>query len=148
MKLQLVETRRGNTIYEKFQVVLPKEIIVEAGWHEADEIDFAIDRKGRVIMSAHKPLLKPRKMTYDEAREALFFILHSTPYGLTWSEIHAKAPALPIKPSPFWVPRFVTDLGLERHIEEKSGRKIWRIPNQSINSRDTLPVVSDIDKEV
>jgi transposase len=48
--------------------------------------------------------------------------------------LHVKRRSLPITPSPFWVSRFVTDLGLERHIEEKSRRKIWRIPNQSTNS--------------
>jgi bifunctional DNA-binding transcriptional regulator/antitoxin component of YhaV-PrlF toxin-antitoxin module len=130
MKLQLVETRHGNTVYEKFQVVLPREIVEEAGWHVADEIDFAIDRKGRVTMSAHQPSPKPMKITYDEARIALFHILHSEPRGVTWSEARAKAPALPIKPSPFWVARFVTDLGLERQIEKKSGRKIWRVPGE------------------
>ena len=118
-------------MYEKCQVVLPRKIVVEAGWHEGDEIDFDVDREGRVRMFAHEPTPKPMKMTYDEACQTLVFILQSAPYGLTWSEIHDKAPALPIKPSPFWVPKFEADLGLRR--EDNHGRKIWRVPTNTSN---------------
>lgn len=78
-------------------------------------------------MSAHQPQPKPKKITYDEAREALFFILNAAQQELTWSEIHEKAPALPIKPSPFWVQRWEADIGLKRMIESKTGRKLWKI---------------------
>jgi bifunctional DNA-binding transcriptional regulator/antitoxin component of YhaV-PrlF toxin-antitoxin module len=142
MKLQLIKTMRGNAVYEKFQVVLPRKIVEDAGWHEKDEIEFDVDRKGRVIMSGHEPQPKPRKLTYDEAREALFFLLHSTPYGLSYCEIHAKAPALPIKPSSHWVTRLEIDIGLRRYVDKKTGRKIWLIPSQTTSSNDVLPTVS------
>ncbi len=80
-KLQFVKTPRRNVEYVKCQVVLPTKIVVEAGWNEGDEIDFDIDREGRVRMFAHEPIPKPMKMTYDEARQSVSTFYLTQPQG-------------------------------------------------------------------
>ena len=134
--LQYVESRsknRPNTIYGKYQVVIPEDTVKKVGWHDGAELNFQVDRDKRVIMSISPPIMKPRKLTYEEARTALFNLLLSSPQGLTWTEIREKNPALPKKPSPFWIPKFEIDLGLKREEDEKTARMLWRIPTMPIN---------------
>lgn len=135
--LQYVETRskrRPDDVYGKYQVVIPEETVEKAGWNVGAELTFHVDRDKRVIMSLSPPTIKPKKLTYEEARTALFNILISSTQGLTWTEIHERNPALPRIPSPFWIRRFEFDLGLKREVDERTGKKLWRIPTMPISS--------------
>jgi hypothetical protein len=135
--LQYVETRsksRPIVVYGKYQVVIPEDTVKKVGWHEGAELTFQIDRANRVIMSLSPPTIKPRKLTYEETRTALFNVLLSSPQGLTWTEIRKRNPDMPQIPSPFWIPRFEIDLGLKREEEERTGRMLWRIPTMPISS--------------
>ncbi len=127
-RLQLVESRRGNTVYEKFQAVFPREIIEACGWHQGDELHFRQDREGHVVVSAHPytPKLKP-EADYERIRLAVWLTLHQNPHGLRWTQIREKASVLPKKPSPFLVAKLINDIGLLRERDAKTGRKIWRI---------------------
>jgi bifunctional DNA-binding transcriptional regulator/antitoxin component of YhaV-PrlF toxin-antitoxin module len=133
--LQYVESRsksRPDAVYGKYQVVIPEDTVEKVGWHVGAELIFQVDREKRVIMSLSPPTIKPKKLTYEEARTALFNILTPSSEGLTWTEIHEKNPALPQIPSPFWIRRFEFDLGLKREIDERTGRKLWRISTMPI----------------
>ena len=135
--LQYVESRsksQPNVVYGKYQVVIPEDTVKKVGWNEGAELIFQIDRANRVIVSLSPPTIKLRKLTYDETRTALFNILLSSPHGLTWTEIRERNPAMPQKPSPFWIPKFEIDLGLKREEDEKTGRMLWRIPTMPNNS--------------
>jgi hypothetical protein len=135
--LQYVESRsksRPNVVYGKYQVVIPEDTVKKAGWHNRVELSFQVDRANRVIISLAPPTTKPRKMTYDETRTALFNILLSSPRGLSWTELRERNPALPQIPSPFWIQRFEIDLGLKREVDKKTSRMLWRIPTMPINS--------------
>ncbi len=127
--LQYVESRsksRPLVVYGKYQVVIPEDTVKKVGWNVGAELTFQVDREKRVIISLSPPTIKPRKLTFDEARTALFNILISTPRGLTWTEIRERNPTLPQIPSPFWTRRFEFDLGLKREKDEKTGKVLWK----------------------
>lgn len=135
--LQYIESRsksQPDAVYGKYQVVIPEDTVEKVGWHVGAELIFQVDRDKRVIMSLSPPTIKPKKLTYEEARTALFNILISSTQGLTWTEIHERNPALPQIPSPFWIRRFEFDLGLKREEDETTGRMLWRIPTMPISS--------------
>jgi bifunctional DNA-binding transcriptional regulator/antitoxin component of YhaV-PrlF toxin-antitoxin module len=127
-RLQLVESRRGNNVYEKFQAVFPRKLILECGWSQGDELHFRRDREDHVVVSAHPyaPKLKP-EADYDRIRLAVWSTLHRNPNGMRWTQIRENAPILPKKPSPFLVAKLTIDIGLRRVRDAKSGSTIWRI---------------------
>jgi bifunctional DNA-binding transcriptional regulator/antitoxin component of YhaV-PrlF toxin-antitoxin module len=127
-------THRGDTVYEKFETGVPREIVERAGWHKGDHVEFEIDRKGRVLMTVRQPIPKPRKLTYEEIRTALFNILLSQPNGLTWTEIYNRNQSLPKKPNQSLIQRLETDLGIRRAIGTGTGRKLYRMPTMPITS--------------
>lgn len=131
MKLQRIETRRGDKIYVKHQVVIPNKIVAQAGWKPRDIINVDFDRKGRVVLSASSPRPRYEKVTYDQLRDAVKQILVSEPSGLTWSGIRKKMPTLPSKPSAIWVKRMEIEIGLNRTIERETYHTLWRIPPPS-----------------
>jgi bifunctional DNA-binding transcriptional regulator/antitoxin component of YhaV-PrlF toxin-antitoxin module len=127
-RVQLVETRRGNQVYEKFQAVFPRDIVEESGWDEGDELEFRRDRAGHVVVSAHPydPKRKP-EADYDIIRMTLFSLLHLNPNGLRWTQCRERSSYLPKKPSPFLVAKLIHDIGLRRDRDPETGKKIWRI---------------------
>jgi len=139
--LQYIETRskiHRDVVYGKYQVVIPEGIIAKTGWQVGQRVDFQVDRSNRVIMSASTARPELKKMTYDEARVALFNILIAAPQGLTWTEIHERNQHLPMKPNPFWVQRFEIDLGVRREVNGSTGKKLWRIPTMLVRTTHQL----------
>lgn len=138
--LQYVESRsksQPNVVYGKYQVVIPEDTVKKTGWQPGAELIFQVDRANRVIMSLSSPTIKPKKLTYDETRMALFNILLSSPRGLTWTELRERNLALPQIPSPFWIQRFECDLGLKREVDQSTSRMLWRIPTMPASSTRT-----------
>jgi hypothetical protein len=121
-------------VYGRYQVVIPEDTVKKAGWQPGADLIFQVDRANRVIMSLSPPTIKPRKLTYDETRTALFNGLLTAPQGLTWTELRESNPALPKIPSPFWIPKFEFDLGLKREVDERTGRTLWRIPTMPVST--------------
>lgn len=128
MKLQRIETKCLGKTYAKYQIVIPTDIVKQAGWLPKDSIRFALDRNGRVIMYVdNATCTSSKRMSYDEMCTEVTRVLVSVPEGLAWSEIRKTAPCLPIKPSAFWVRRMEGDIGLVRETEAKTYRKIWKL---------------------
>jgi hypothetical protein len=111
-------------------MVIPREKLEEARLREGDNVEFKINRKGRIELLPQVKLSKDKpRLSYDEVRVALFYMLERNPQGLTWTQIREKAPGFPIKPSPFWVQRLIPDIGLKR-IDEL-GRRLWKIESRT-----------------
>jgi bifunctional DNA-binding transcriptional regulator/antitoxin component of YhaV-PrlF toxin-antitoxin module len=127
MKLQRIETKRFSRVYVKYQVVVPNQVIAQAGWAPKDEIGFQLDRKGRIVMEPCQPKPKSKKLSYNQLKDNVQRILTSEHSGLTWSEIQKRVPALPSTPNALWVRRLEADIGLQRTLERKTYRRLWGI---------------------
>jgi bifunctional DNA-binding transcriptional regulator/antitoxin component of YhaV-PrlF toxin-antitoxin module len=64
VKLQAVETHLNGNVYVKHQVVIPNNIIEQAGIHGGDDLTAEVDRNGRIVLSRQLLLPKPMKLTY------------------------------------------------------------------------------------
>jgi len=112
----------------KHQLVIPNNIVEKAKLHPGDDLMVEVDRKRRIVMSLQPPQPKPMKFNYDQFRIAIFNVLVSCPQGLTYTEIRAKAPGLPIKPNAIWVNRLIGDVGLKRERGDDEGRRLlWKM---------------------
>ncbi len=66
MKLQRIETSRLGKTYVKYQVVIPNNIVEQAGWLPKDEVEFELDKR-RIIMAVHNsPDMKSARISYDD----------------------------------------------------------------------------------
>jgi len=130
--LQCSKTKRPDRAYVKYQVVIPKHIVAQAGWRPKDEVTFEVKRGG-ILVRPCLPEPKQKKLPYEDFRKQIHEILLSAPEGLTWSEIRGRVPFLPIKPSALWVNKLETDIGLKRVTQKMTYRKIWRIESPTLN---------------
>lgn len=122
--LQRVESQLNGKTYIKYQMVVPANIVDQLGWQPGNELNFAKDRNGKLVVGAHQPNPKSKKLSYEEFREAVHIALSSAD-GLTWSEIRKTNSTLPVKPNALWVRRLEGDIGLKRVMQPESGRRTW-----------------------
>lgn len=133
-QVQYVESKIGEKVYGKFQVVVPREYAYKAGWKAQQQLTFRVPGKGRILLTAYTPELKPKKLTYEEFRDAISFRLRSAPKGLTYSQVRVMDPRLPVKPPAIWVGRLEADIGLTRIPDPGTGYRIWKLGSQRVTA--------------
>jgi bifunctional DNA-binding transcriptional regulator/antitoxin component of YhaV-PrlF toxin-antitoxin module len=141
-----VITRIGSKPYKKYQVVIPKHVLKEAGWIQGEdeeevtwqgEITFRANGNGRIMLArSDSRVTETSKLDYDAFRRLVHQHLSAENHGLTYAEIRAREPNLPRSPAAIWVKQLEADIGLVRipNANRKILKKIWKLQRREMTS--------------
>jgi len=140
MQLQRSISRRiGCREYVKHQVVIPNNIITQAGWSPRDHIEARITTKG-ILLFKTESVQSDKRLDYEQFKRTVINALTVIPQGCTWSELRSKTGLNQLTPSPLWVKRMEGEKSLERIRDPTTSRVVWKIPEERLilASRPTL----------
>jgi len=138
MRLQRSISRRiGAKEYVKHQVVIPNNIIAQAGWDLGDHIEAKVTAKG-ILLHKAEPKQPDNRLDYEQFKRTVVSALTTIPQGCSWSELRIKAGLKQKTPSPIWVKQLEEETGLKRLQGETTSKMIWRLPMQQLGSLSVL----------
>jgi bifunctional DNA-binding transcriptional regulator/antitoxin component of YhaV-PrlF toxin-antitoxin module len=139
-----VITRIGSKPYKKYQVVIPKYILKEAGWIQGEdevawqgEIVFRTNGNSRIMLArSDSRVTETSKLGYDAFRRLVHQHLSAEKHGLTYAELRAREPNLPRSPAAIWVKQLEADIGLVRipNANRKMLKRIWKLQRREMTS--------------
>mgnify|MGYP001053255941 CR=1 FL=1 len=128
--LRQVSRLVGDNEYCKWVIIVPPHQVEELGWKEDEELESHVKSKSLLIKPLTKKREKPQKMSYLDFKERILVLLNTEPAGLSWSEIRRKL-QLPQKvPNNLWVRMIEKDIGLVRHLDNKTAKVIWKLESR------------------
>lgn len=122
----------------KYQVVIPKDILKNAGWIQGEgeeiswpgDIAFNSNVNGRIILAKSiNQTIETEKIDYCTFRQLVHQRLSLEKQGLTYAELRERDPNLPKSPAAIWIRQLEADVGLVRipNPKGKIFKKIWRL---------------------
>jgi len=128
MKLQKSISRRiGGREYVKHQVVIPNNIITQAGWSPRDHIEARTTARG-ILLYKTEPMQSDKRLEYEQFKSTVVNALTTVPQGCTWSELRLKSGVEQKTPSPVWVRRMEAENSLQRARDQATSQIIWKLP--------------------
>jgi len=128
--LKQVSRLVGNNEYSKWVIIVPPHQVEELRWKEDEELESYVKGKSLLIKPLTEQREKPQKMSYLDFKERISALLNTELGGLSWSEIRRNL-QLPQKvPNNLWVRMMEKDIGLVRHLDNKTAKVIWKLESR------------------